>query len=281
MPKKYQKIIVLTVMILVFFSFAHDVFALNENYVPLAPLPCIGASGTNCVGNGASGSTKLSEYIPNLFNFIVGIAAVLAFIMITMGGITYATSDAISGKSKGREYIENALWGLLLVIGAWVILNTINPQILKFDLLIPNPNITTSSTGVVSGTVCTNCQSIGTLPTNGNTGGYVEAGLLVKLNSFNSQMNAANIGWVITEAYPPTVIHRDPCHLNGTCIDARPVNQTVANINTFHNTAKAAGLNPQYEVPTQAAKTSLVASGVTIPIIVVPGINNAHFSVYK
>lgn len=114
-------------------------FAALDTYVTLAPLPyttkCGGNTGTKC-------ETDLSTYLPGVFKFSIGIAAALAFIMITFGGIEYMTSDAISGKSDGRKRIEEALWGLLFVIGAWAILNTINPQILDFNLTVPRPNLT-------------------------------------------------------------------------------------------------------------------------------------------
>ena len=277
MQINFQKIIFLsTLLFLVSFGF---VYAQSSNYTLLAPLPCVDPA-KNC--DTIATQTTLSDYLPGAFNLAIGIGAVLAFIMITYGGFLYATSDAITGKSEGREKIENAIWGLILVIGAWAILYTINPKILDFSLLLPPPT-TVSSTPSISAlpAICSNCQSIGSLPTNGSTGDYVEAGLLTKLNTFNGLMNTANVGWVITEAYPPTTTHHNPCHYDGTCIDARPSNQTPTNINTFNNTAVRAGLRPQYEVATQIEKDRLIASGVTISIIVVPGINNSHFSVYK
>jgi hypothetical protein len=126
MKNKSQKIMILAVLILISFSVFTKVGALGE-YTTLAPLP----GTTDNVGN-----TNLETYLLGVFNLSIGIAAVLAFVMITFGGVMYATSDAISGKSQGREYVENAIWGLLLVIAAWVILYTINPNILTFKLSI-------------------------------------------------------------------------------------------------------------------------------------------------
>jgi membrane-bound lytic murein transglycosylase B len=54
--------------------------------------------------------------------------------MIVMGGIEYMTTELISSKEAGKERIRNAIFGLLLALGAWTILNTINPNILKSDL---------------------------------------------------------------------------------------------------------------------------------------------------
>ncbi len=118
--------------------------ATTEDYVVLAPLPGIGD------GN-SGGKTTLETYLPNMFNLMVGIAAALAFIMITWGGVMYATSDALSSKTDGKKFIEDAVWGLLLVIGAWIILNTINPQILNFNLILPKSTIQTTPGVTVEG----------------------------------------------------------------------------------------------------------------------------------
>jgi hypothetical protein len=54
--------------------------------------------------------------------------------MIVIGGVQYLSTDAISGKNEGRKKIENALGGLLLAILAWLILNTINPELLNIKI---------------------------------------------------------------------------------------------------------------------------------------------------
>ncbi|MEI8175100.1 MAG: hypothetical protein WCG28_04080, partial [bacterium] len=41
------------------------------------------------------------------------------------------TSELISSKEAGKESIRNALLGLLLALGAWLILNTLNPDLLN------------------------------------------------------------------------------------------------------------------------------------------------------
>ena len=75
-------------------------------------------------------------YLTGMVKLLIMVAGVLAVIMIMLGGIQYMSSDAISGKEEGKEKITQALFGLLLAIASWLILNTINP-----DLLIINPTI--------------------------------------------------------------------------------------------------------------------------------------------
>jgi hypothetical protein len=58
----------------------------------------------------------------------------LAVVMIVIGGIEYMTTELISGKEAGKERILHAIFGLLLALGAWTLLNQINPDILKTDL---------------------------------------------------------------------------------------------------------------------------------------------------
>lgn len=91
------------------------------------------------IGDNDKQTTNFNKWLPNAFNLTVAISAGLAFIMITFGGILYATSEGIGVKSDAKIYITNALTGLLLVIAAYTILYTINPQILDLKLAIKKP----------------------------------------------------------------------------------------------------------------------------------------------
>lgn len=150
MIKKLSKILIKTAVIsTLLLSVSTFAYALVDDYTVLTPLPgttgCEDGKAPTQVKIGPDGKTTggcqttFETYLPGMFKLFIGIAGVLAFIMISYGGFLYMTSDAISGKSSGREYIENAVWGLVLVIGSWVILNTINPQLLQFDLNISKP----------------------------------------------------------------------------------------------------------------------------------------------
>ncbi len=111
-------------------------------YEPLEPL-------SNTLTN-QSVSTNLAQYARGLFGLLIGVAAGLAVIMIIIGGIQYMSTDAISGKSEGKEKIRQALYGLLLAMASWLILFTINPELLDFGLLnsIPQtPVVTPTNTG--------------------------------------------------------------------------------------------------------------------------------------
>ena len=90
-----KKIIMeIIVGLVVFFGIFNVVYALND-YTTLSPLP--GTFNGPCPADGCT--TSLSTYLPGIFNFSMGLAAAMAFVMITYGGIIYMTTDAISKKS--------------------------------------------------------------------------------------------------------------------------------------------------------------------------------------
>jgi hypothetical protein len=63
------------------------------------------------------------------------IGGVLAFGAIVYGGVLYAISMGNpSRQSEGKEWIQSALIGLLLLAGATLILKTINPDLVNLNL---------------------------------------------------------------------------------------------------------------------------------------------------
>lgn len=141
--KKYLKIfLVLAVFSVLIGLPSGNVFAELGDYVPLAPLRGIGQTEAN----------DLPAYLKAMFKLLLGVAGALAVIMITLGGIEYMSTDSMFGKEEGKQKINNALLGLFLAIGAWLILFTVNPKLLEFNFnpgAIPpiNPPLA-SETGV-------------------------------------------------------------------------------------------------------------------------------------
>ncbi len=93
-------------------------FSFAQDYQLLQPLP-IGAGGTE------ARTITPTQYISGMFMLIIGIAGVLAVIMIIVGGVKYMTTDAMGAKSDAKKTIQNAIFGLLLALGAWIILYSI------------------------------------------------------------------------------------------------------------------------------------------------------------
>lgn len=80
-----------------------------------------------------SGSVSLEQYLGGIIQVAIGTAGVLAVVMIVICGIQLMGTPSVSQKNASKECITNAVIGLLLAIGSWVILNTINPELLRSD----------------------------------------------------------------------------------------------------------------------------------------------------
>lgn len=76
-----------------------------------------------------------------LFRFIVGAAGILAVIMIIVEAWRYMTTDKVDLKTLLKGRILNIVLGLVLLLGVVVVLQTINPDLLRLEPGIPNLDI--------------------------------------------------------------------------------------------------------------------------------------------
>ncbi len=54
--------------------------------------------------------------------------------MLTISGIRYMVSDIVTSKEAAKKRITACLYGLVLIAASYLILNTINPQLVTFNL---------------------------------------------------------------------------------------------------------------------------------------------------
>ena len=74
--------------------------------------------------------TNLNQLIAWFYYFIVGIAGLSAFVMLVWGGVQWLTSVGSPSKITGaKDKITSALLGLLIILGSWLILQVINPEL--------------------------------------------------------------------------------------------------------------------------------------------------------
>ncbi|KKQ35640.1 MAG: Curculin domain protein (Mannose-binding) lectin [Candidatus Nomurabacteria bacterium GW2011_GWB1_37_5] len=106
------------------------------SYTPLAPLP--GLEGPIDTGAGTEG---LAKYLSVIFTLMIGIAGILSVIMLIIGGIQYMLTDIPFNKQQAEDRIKAAIGGLILALGAYVILSTINPKLLNLGLDIPTASL--------------------------------------------------------------------------------------------------------------------------------------------
>ncbi len=241
----------------------------------------------------SEGKATANTYIAGLFQLLISLAIAFAVMRLIYAGFVYMSTDAYSGKNEAKNIITETFWGLGFVLGAWLIVALILPSgpdcpkgTFCFDISLPTeklPEDTNKPDNTNPGTGnCIGCVTLSSLnlPASGSAvGKSISPFTGDKLKILNNGLRANNIGWSITEGYPPSIQHEDPCHNNGTCVDAKLSNPTADNINRFYNGAVGAGMSGFYEVQTQAAKKNLEDSGVNIPILVNTRATGTHFHI--
>ena len=138
------------------FSFSTTVvYAVDANTTQYVALTTIPGFTTGCVpvevkdANGVVKSintdncvkTNPLEKIKNIYGVAIGIAAVLAVIMIIWAGLEYATTDAITGKSDAKVKWQGALYGLGLLLVSYLLLRTINIDLVNINLNLGTPRV--------------------------------------------------------------------------------------------------------------------------------------------
>ncbi|MDE2188527.1 MAG: hypothetical protein KGJ35_02245 [Patescibacteria group bacterium] len=134
-------------------SSSNSVNPATAPYTLLTPLPVINGqcpSGSNCYSNSSSGASEfgtisLEAFIPYAYKFLLALAVVLAVFMITVGGFEYMLSGAMETKSDAKKKMTDAILGLILALCTYLILYTIDPNLVSSNNLTIPPISSTSN----------------------------------------------------------------------------------------------------------------------------------------
>jgi type IV secretory pathway VirB2 component (pilin) len=111
------------------------------NFLAPLPVPDPDSNGEMQTTFDPTDPNALGNYLNLIIKLIIGFSAVMAVVMIVMGGLEYMTGELISEKASGKEKITGAVFGLVLVLGSWLLLNEINPDLLNSDITIDTASI--------------------------------------------------------------------------------------------------------------------------------------------
>ncbi|MFA5041893.1 MAG: hypothetical protein WC507_00290 [Candidatus Paceibacterota bacterium] len=190
------------------------------------------------------GSLPLGEGgVPALVAYFIKVAlrisGLLVFAMITYAGFQYLTAGGNANKQKeAQERITSAVIGLLLLFAFYIILNTINPDILKTEISAQPtaappaqaPPAQAPPAGQPPAGNLVNIKAMGipldyaTLGIPSNSPVFLDSSLADKLNSLKNINPAwhvhdacinSNIPCLTTHNVRPT----GDCHYYGTCVD--------------------------------------------------------------
>ncbi len=103
-----------------------------QGYQLAVPIPCQPGVGGDCPELLSGDPQLLSRYIARIYQFALMIAGLVAFGSIVFGALQYVLSaGGVSTQEEARGRITQAVVGLILLLGATVILGTVNPDLLN------------------------------------------------------------------------------------------------------------------------------------------------------
>lgn len=114
-----------------------SVGTLFQAFVPLTKGVPGSSSGSSLAGPLSNFFTQnsLSGFFNAAFTMALSLGAILAVLRLAYAGWLYMSTDAFGTKSHAREVIRDAVIGLLLLIGIYIILYQINPCLLNLNVL--------------------------------------------------------------------------------------------------------------------------------------------------
>ena len=80
-------------------------------------------------------ATSIPDVLNAFFMMALSLGAILAMLRLVYAGYLYTSSDVWGNKSSAKEVIRNAVVGLVMLLSVWLVLNTINPDLLNLNVL--------------------------------------------------------------------------------------------------------------------------------------------------
>ncbi len=78
-------------------------------------------------------TTTISKYVKAVYDYLLSIVGITAAIVLMVGGIMWLTAGGSSEKvSQAKSWISGSLTGMVLALTSYLILQTINPQLVSF-----------------------------------------------------------------------------------------------------------------------------------------------------
>lgn len=115
--KKYFLLIIIS---LLFFTSCS--FGVGEARAALPDIP------------GVNQPTDFVSYVKYLYLLMLYVVGLTAFGVLVYAGFVYIMADTVFSKEEAKKWFTGAIAGLILALAAWLILNTINPDLVNWQL---------------------------------------------------------------------------------------------------------------------------------------------------
>lgn len=149
-------------------------------------------------------STSLSSMTGSIFILMVSACLLAGMVMFAYAGFLYVKADSQPDVQGAKKVLKNAAFGVIGVLGMYLLLDQINPEMLRGDLgLKPIPSTGTSQTGSQSQTsgASSGAQS-------GSSSGSVDN--TISTNEAEAAARKKLVGVGVNKTYPSTQIQGLP-----------------------------------------------------------------------
>lgn len=106
-------------------------------------------------------------FVATFYRIALGLVGGAALGVLIYGAILWTLSEAVTSKEEAKKWITGAIWGLVLLLGAYLILYTINPDLVNIgqtqsflDTLIKKVEIAPPKSSAVPGLTTGEIQDI-------------------------------------------------------------------------------------------------------------------------
>lgn len=103
-----------------------------------------GIPNTNLTSGKDIQGISIAQYINYIYLFVLGVVGIAVFASLVFWGVVWISSGIADRRGEALGKIKDAFTGLAIALGAYIILNTINPDLLTLKDLSKNPVSTTA-----------------------------------------------------------------------------------------------------------------------------------------
>lgn len=115
----------------------------------------------------------MESYVNALYRLAIAAASLLVVVKLIGAGVKYMFSEVVTDKADAKKDIRTSLLGMLIILAAVTILNTINPELTRLDFLSNAQSVSPDTSSGRGGSSGSNNQNT----VGGGSGGQTEHNL--------------------------------------------------------------------------------------------------------
>ncbi len=124
-------------LITLFFSILFSNIAFAAEFSPLVGIP----------GLDVNTAATIPQYVNAVYTTLIVIGSLVAVMRIAWAGVKYSLSGVVTDKESAKHDIQGVLMGLAILLLPFVVLNTINPNLVNLDVLRMTQPVTLGTAG--------------------------------------------------------------------------------------------------------------------------------------